>query len=224
MVIVWQYFKRKFKAYLRSKGYRIAQYTEIGLTPSLLSNYDIYKYFWEMTSDTTGDVADIGYGYGHSASIFLYLRETEIEPIPRNIYFFDSFKGFPEPSQFDSSPRNPIYGDFNYRSYKEAQKQCADFIGENISDRFFIQGYIEETVPSFPKLQFSLINLDTDMYESHRIVLENFYPLLAVGGILIFDDYKSAKWPGATLAIENYFGNSVKQIRSYKGKHYIMKS
>ena len=212
-----------FKAYLRFKGYRIAQYTKVDFTPSLLSNYDIYKFFWDITSDISGDVADIGFGYGHSASIFSYLRKTHAKTIFKDIYFFDSFKGFPEPSQFDQSQRNPTFGDFNHRSKKEAQKQIKDFIDENVSDEFFVEGYIEETVPSFPKIQFSLINLDTDMFESHRIVLENFYPLLNAGGVLIFDDYKSANWPGATLAIENYFGNSVSQIKSYKGRHYIIK-
>jgi O-methyltransferase len=216
--------KKCFKTFLRSKGYRITKYTNIDLTPSPLSNYDIYKYFWEMTRDVTGDVADIGFGYGHSASIFSFLRKTQKDPeSARDIYFFDSFKGFPEPSQFDRSPRNPIYGDFNHRTKREAQRQISDFISENISDRFFIEGYIEETVPIFPNLQFSLINLDTDMYDSHRVVLENFYPKLKSGGIIIFDDYKSTNWPGATLAIENYFGDSIKQIKSYKGRQYITK-
>jgi hypothetical protein len=218
------YIRNLLKKYLRSKGFKISQYGNIDLHPTILLNYDIYKYFWEITKDIPGEVADIGFGYGHSASIFSFLAEEQNGLISnKNIYYFDSFKGFPEPIKFDRSPRNPFYGDFNHRSLKEAKKQIEEFTGKNISDKFFIEGFVENTVPSFPKIHFSLINLDTDMYDSHRIVLENFYPLLNSGGVLIFDDYKTANWPGATLAIDNFFGDDIKLIKSYKGKHYIVK-
>jgi len=80
------------------------------------------------------------------------------------------------------------------------------------------------TVPIFPEINFSLIHLDTDLYESHRIVLENFYPLLNSGVVIVFDDYKSTNWLGATIAIEDFLGNFINLVKSYRGKHYIVKS
>ena len=47
------------------------------------------------------------------------------------------------------------------------------------------------------------MRLDTDWYESTKVELEELYPLIASGGILIVDDY--GHFEGAKLAVDEYF-------------------
>ena len=66
----------------------------------------------------------------------------------------------------------------------------------------FIPGRVEETIPAQAPEQIAVLRLDTDWYESTRHELEHLYPRLAVGGLLIIDDY--GHWEGARRAVDEY--------------------
>ena len=57
---------------------------------------------------------------------------------------------------------------------------------------------------NLPK-KISILRLDTDFYESTKIELETFYPLLSQKGVLIIDDY--GDFPGCRKAVDEYFLN-----------------
>ena len=80
-----------------------------------------------------------------------------------------------------------------------------------------IRGDITETVPRYlksnPKLKISLLNLDVDFYEPSVSILENFYPKLSKGGILMLDDY--GIWDGETIAVDEYFTGKKIKIRKF---------
>jgi len=67
--ILKNFLRRLFKNFMRSKGFRISNYTTVDFTPRLLILYETYKYFFDITKDIEGGIADIGFGYGHSASL-----------------------------------------------------------------------------------------------------------------------------------------------------------
>jgi hypothetical protein len=48
---------------------------------------------------------------------------------------------------------------------------------------------------------------------------------LEIGGIVMFDEYGSPKWPGATQAVNEYFGDKVKNFKKddLSGKYYFVK-
>jgi len=76
-----------------------------------------------------------------------------------------------------------------------------------------IKGNVVKTIPKYvkkhPKLKISLLNLDTDVYEPAVTILENLYPKIVKGGILILDDY--GVFPGETKAVDEYFkGKNIK--------------
>ncbi len=56
-----------------------------------------------------------------------------------------------------------------------------------------VKGDITETLPKWleqnPHSRFSLVNLDTDIYEAAVIILEKIWPRLVNGGVLLVDDY-----------------------------------
>ncbi len=71
-------------------------------------------------------------------------------------------------------------------------------------------GPVEETLPAYAPEQLALLRLDTDWYESTRHELVHMYPRLAVGGVLIIDDY--GHWDGARRAVDEYFSRDAAPV------------
>jgi hypothetical protein len=66
----------------------------------------------------------------------------------------------------------------------------------------FVEGPVEETLPSQAPNEIALLRLDTDWYSSTKHELVHLYPCLAKGGVLILDDY--GYWQGARRAVDEY--------------------
>ena len=70
----------------------------------------------------------------------------------------------------------------------------------------FVRGRVEETLPAAVPDTVALLRLDTDWYESTKHELEQLYPRLVQGGVLIIDDY--GHWQGSKKATDEYFAVS----------------
>ena len=91
-----------------------------------------------------------------------------------------------------------------------------------------IEGDITKTVPKYvednPRLKISLLNLDTDIYEPAATILENLYPKITKGGILLLDDYET--FPGEAKAVDDYFKDEDIEIKKFSyclSPSYIIK-
>lgn len=65
-----------------------------------------------------------------------------------------------------------------------------------------VAGDVAETLPREAPERIAILRLDTDWYASTRHELEHLYPRLAVGGVLIVDDY--GHWEGARRAVDEF--------------------
>jgi hypothetical protein len=76
-----------------------------------------------------------------------------------------------------------------------------------------IKGRIEETLPAFLKsrreIRFSFVYLDADLYGPTKAGIELLYPRLLKGGIMAFDEYNVAAWPGETSAVHEVLGSDM---------------
>jgi len=59
----------------------------------------------------------------------------------------------------------------------------------------------------FSQDQFCFIHLDVDIHSSYIECLTELYPKLVPGGVVVFDDYGSPKWPGAKKAVDELFSD-----------------
>jgi len=92
-----------------------------------------------------------------------------------------------------------------------------------------VKGFFDHTLPgSISKI--ALLHIDADLYSSYKVCLERLYPLVVKGGVVLFDEYNTLseegeKWPGATKAINEYFGTRVSQIQKdrYSEKYFLVK-
>lgn len=65
-----------------------------------------------------------------------------------------------------------------------------------------VKGRVEDTVPSEAPERIAVLRLDTDWYESTRHEMEQLFPRLPPGGVLILDDY--GHWQGSRRAVDEY--------------------
>jgi O-methyltransferase len=70
-----------------------------------------------------------------------------------------------------------------------------------------VQGDVVQTLRHEANLpeEIALLRLDTDWYASTIVELKVLYPRLAIGGILIVDDY--GHWQGSKKAVDEYFAD-----------------
>ena len=62
-------------------------------------------------------------------------------------------------------------------------------------------GLFDKTLPQLADRQFCFAYIDCDLYEATKQCCEFFYPRLAKGAIVLFDDYGSPQFPGASKAV-----------------------
>ena len=128
----------------------------------------------------------------------------------RDLYLLDTFSGMTRPTEQDVDWTGVAYLDhwpfpadgFDSVPLAEVEAALAS-TGYDPEHLHFIPGSVEETLPDHAPAQIALLRLDTDWYESTRHELVHLYPRLALGGVLIIDDYGHLE--GARKATDEYF-------------------
>lgn len=71
------------------------------------------------------------------------------------------------------------------------------------------KGHFKDTMKSgsLPETKFSLIFIDCDLYNGYKTTLNFAWDKLLKGGIVFLDEYYSLKFPGARIAVNEYFAN-----------------
>jgi O-methyltransferase len=132
----------------------------------------------------------------------------------RTLYLFDTFEGMPPPTNVDREAASgklasTLLAEADKSSYIWAYAQIQEVrvnlasTGYPLARIHLIAGKVEDTIPSAAPSAVAILRLDTDWYESTRHQLLHLFPRLAVGGVLIVDDY--GFWLGARKAIDEYF-------------------
>ncbi|GIZ12199.1 hypothetical protein NCCP436_16150 [Pseudomonas sp. NCCP-436] len=207
------------------------------LDVSMVGRVLYWDYFFKLVRDIPGSIVECGVGRGRSLLILSALNSL-YEPEEgggRDIWAFDSFAGFDEPSPQDDSWRKPCKGEWA-RSPSGAYDYTPEFIGQllkeaqaDVSRVNFVKGYLKDTLPSYQGGQIALLNVDCDLYEPYRNALEHLYDKVAPGGVIVFDDFKIEpdpyeRFPGARKAVHEFLGERVKDLHeSIKGSPYYIK-
>jgi hypothetical protein len=132
----------------------------------------------------------------------------------RQLFLFDTFEGMTQPSEHDVDFSGETASELLNRSSKDDAQSVwcvastdavrgtlasTGYPAENIH---LVKGMVESTIPDAAPERIALLRLDTDWYESTRHELQHLFPRLAIGGVLIIDDY--GHWEGARKAVDDY--------------------
>ena len=189
-----------------------------------IAHYELFN----MIKNLNGAIIECGVFKGISLIRFATFRKL-FERKTREIIGFDAFGKFPKTNY---SPDFKMRHNFILKSGTEGisvQQLRKVLRKKGLNKKVeLIQGDITKTVPAYlkkhPKLKISLLNLDTDIYEPAVTILENLYPRIVKGGILILDDYGVFK--GETKAIDEYFKGRKIKIHKFsfsKTPSYVIK-
>jgi len=174
-----------------------------------------------IKNEIPGDIVECGVWQGGSmmavAKTLLKLHNQE-----KDLCLFDTFEGMTKPEKMDISnsgfdatkefdnTKNDSNGSDWCRATIDVVKSNLFSIGYDKSKIHFIQGKVEDTLPTNKLKSISILRLDTDWYQSTKEELINLFPKLSKGGVLIIDDY--GFWQGARKAVDEYFSENNIQI------------
>jgi hypothetical protein len=136
---------------------------------------------------------------------------------PRDLYLFDTYQGMPKPDardvDFRGVPASRWWDpDHQRRASVEHEASIAHVQARMLAlgypaDRLhLVAGMVQDTVPARAPDTIAVLRLDTDFYDSTKHELEQLWPRLSDGGILIVDDY--GHFRGAREAVDEFFGQA----------------
>ncbi|MCX7825624.1 MAG: TylF/MycF family methyltransferase [Verrucomicrobiae bacterium] len=222
--------KQLLGKWLRSLGYEVvragAQYPDLSaddkrilelIRPFTMTSVErqialIHATRYVARSGIAGAIAECGVWRGGSMmAVAATLLSEGVSD--RDLYLYDTFEGMPAPPEVDKRNDGTSAAAMKEELEKGGQRWCHASIQEvrhNLRSTGYpenkvhlVPGRVEDTIPKTMPGPLALLRLDTDWYESTKHELVHLYPLLAVNGILIIDDY--GYWQGARKAVDEYF-------------------
>lgn len=120
----------------------------------------------------------------------------------RRFFLYDTFCGFPSGTPPETDVQGNVVQMYAHPDYLPVAR---NLIARSSwpQDRFvFVEGDVATTLTETRPERIALLRLDTDVYDSTRVELEQLYPLLSPGGVLIIDDY--GQFRGARRATDEF--------------------
>jgi O-methyltransferase len=176
---------------------------------------------WQATrhiiaTSVPGALVECGVWRGGSAMVIAHTLLTAGSS-DRELWLYDTFEGMPAPEEIDADFMGVQAADHlaaaagnrddlvvAYASLAEVRANV-EKIGYPSELVRYVEGQVEHTIPEQAPSEIALLRLDTDWESSTRHELEHLWPRLAVGGVVIIDDY--GHWSGARRAVDGYFAS-----------------
>ena len=195
------------------------------------SRFLYQKRIYDRIANVEGDIVECGVGWGRTLLGWAMLCHDAGDS--RRIWGFDSFEGFPAPTEEDASPRAPKQGEWseatldNIMAVLRQGGLSPNYIRTKVT---LVQGFFDKSLPNYTGDKIALLHIDADLYASYQTVLNQLYDKVAHGGVIAFDEYMGTRehynFPGAKKAIDEFFADRVERIeRDYSyGKYYAVKA
>ena len=202
---------------LFNKFYKICEIESLNVSRDrFLSLFQSINYIYK--NNIEGDIVECGVFRGGSAMMIALSMKQFENTEKKKLWLYDTFEGMANPTKFDinilnqnaieelsknkkSENKKDIWA---YSSLGHVKKNLSK-TGINQENIIYIEGLVEQTLQAKRPEKISLLRLDTDFYESTKAELENLYPSLQEGGIIIIDDY--GHWEGCKKAVDEFFFN-----------------
>jgi hypothetical protein len=178
-----------------------------------LAHYELFKPVIELP----GCIVEIGVHRGASFFTWAKLLETFCPgDRSRKVFGFDHFQGLRDFDAKDGAlneraEKTP--GGYGLAGEREAILRLVALHHQGnllpgVERCRLIEGDVLETLPGFlqenPGLRISLLHLDVDLYRPTKFALEQLYPRVVMGGVVVLDEYGLMPWEGESRAVEEF--------------------
>ena len=165
-----------------------------------------------------GDVIEFGVWRGHMIKrMAATIKNAGVE---KRLFACDSFEGFGD----DVITTNDTS---LFRSVSKLEKKftAASDVPEKLNEFFkcfdldgvCIKGFFSQSLNTIGNdAQYCFAHIDCDAYTSHLDCLNYVYQRMEKGGCIVFDDYNTKQWPGATKAVDEFLSDKPEKIK-FKG-------
>lgn len=179
--------------------------------------------FVEKTKDIVGDIVECGVFKGTGIFTFLKLKRMYFPNSHKKVIgfdFFDSESLLETTSGIDKEYMSILFSSRDYshdKNYERALKESIFSAGFGKNDFDLITGDISKTSKSYvdenPGFRISLLYMDLDIEKPTYDALNNFWDLVSLGGIVVFDEYGYGKWT-ESIAVDKFFKDKNIKLRS----------
>jgi len=169
-------------------------------------------------------------------SVALFCKKEDLQ-IP--LCGFDTFEGFPEKMAhiYDQPPYfNVLFskGEITKEHLEKAKQRTKNFTDTSALEKEYflhvdnvfkikndfpnvtlVKGAFAKTLPEI-KTPIVILYLDCDLYQSYLDCFTSLYNAVIPGGVIIFDEYYSLKYPGARVAVNEFFNDKNGYFERYK--------
>ncbi len=150
-------------------------------------------------------VAEVGTYRGGSA-YFLALAHLILNGSEVELDAIDTFEGHPvDKLSAVDPPSHKTEGAFARTSYEQVAGYLSRFERTTVH-----KGELSAIAPSLPDRRYGLVHLDVDLLESTRDCLAFFVDRVAVGGVIVLDDYDAPNCPGVRQAAEELLAHDAR--------------
>lgn len=205
---------------------------ELILTRGLAGRLFYFQRMFEKVRSVPGDIVECGVGKAKSFQMLAILMNQYQRA--EKLWGFDSYEGYPEPTKEDESPRQRVAGEWNFLGdhlVLDVLKHAG--IQEELLSRVkLVKGFVEDTLPKTKGQMgaIAILHLDINLYSGYKACLENLFPKVSKGGVVLFDEYMNKSdaivCPGAKKAIDEYFAGKPYKIERdpWYGKYFLVKN
>ena len=157
--------------------------------------YELWSLAGQM-SDIRGDYLEVGVWRGGSAAL-VGQRFLQTGGASRRVVLCDTFSGVALAGEQDGSYSGGEHADTSVEIVERLFEDCL-LDGPEIHIGIFPT----DTGQAVADRSFSLVHVDVDVYESALHAAEYAWPLMTVGGAMVFDDYGFVKTQGVRRAVD----------------------
>jgi O-methyltransferase len=189
--------------------HRFKNYTMIPL-PNYVDTLRLAK----RVTSIEGCVVQCGVWKGGMAAGLVTILGTK-----RDYFLFDSFEGLPEAKAIDGQAALQWQHNTQSADYHDNCSASPAFAERVMklsgAEKYhLIKGWFNETLSrNRPKVPIAFLHLDADWYDSMTECLEQLFDSVAVGGLVVLDDYYY--WDGTSRALHDFLSrrSAVERIR-----------
>lgn len=166
-----------------------------------------------------GDYVECGvWRGGMSAAI------SEIVELDRTIHLFDSFEGLPPAKEIDGKEAQQWQKNVDSPGYFDNCTAEQRFVDEAMklakcSSYKVYKGWFDQSLSSFDGENIGILRLDGDWYDSILVCMQQLFPRLNEGGIVVLDDYYT--WDGCAKAVHDYLSSTKSPSRIHQWNNHV---